>query len=49
MEQLQGIKNFAVNINPIMLRIKHGKKPTAQELQSILQFYLEVLDFLNKA
>ena len=49
MEQIQGIKNFAVNIKPIMLKIKDGKRRfTAAELQSILQFYLEVADYLSR-
>ena len=47
MERLQGIKNFAINIKPIMVKIRNGKKPpTTQELHDILQFYLEVVDYL---
>lgn len=49
MEQLQGLKNFTANIKPTMLKIKDGKKPIASEMQSILQFYLEVVDYLSKA
>ena len=49
MEQTEGIRNFAVNIKPIMLKIKDGKRRfTAGELQSILQFYLEVVDCLSR-
>lgn len=46
MTQLEGLKNFAVNIKPTMLKIKEGKKLTQSELQAILQFYLEVMDYL---
>lgn len=47
MTQLQGLKNFAVNIKPTMLKIKDGKRIHPDELQNVLQFYLEVLDYLN--
>ena len=48
MEQKQGIKNFAVNIKPIMEKCRHGKKLTKQEQETIVQFYLEVVDFISK-
>ena len=46
MTQLEGIRNFAVNIKPAMLKIKAGKKLSYSELQSVLQFYLEVVDYV---
>ena len=56
MEQKQGLKNFAVNIKPTMLKIKtnvdEGQGRPAKldyhEQYNILQFYLEVVDYLNK-
>lgn len=47
MTQEQGIKNFAVNIKPTMLKIKENKELTQSELDSVLQFYLEVVDYLG--
>ena len=56
MEQKQGLKNFAVNIKPTMLKIKtnvdegqgRATKLDYHEQYIILQFYLEVIDYLNK-
>lgn len=56
MTQTEGLKNFAANIKPVMLKIKKsvsdGKGKPAQlglsEQNSILQFYLEVADYLSK-
>ncbi len=47
MTQLERLKNFAENIKPTMLKIKEGKKPTIDELKSVLQFYLETIDFIG--
>lgn len=47
MEQSKGLKNFTVNIKPTMAKIKDGKKLTNSELQSILEFYLEVVDYIS--
>lgn len=49
MTQLEGLRNFALNIKPTMLSIKNGEKVSQPELASLLQFYLEVLDYLSKA
>ena len=54
--QVQGLKNFSVNIKDTMLKIKDavrdgkGKpaKLTIHEQNSIMQFYLEVVDYLGK-
>ena len=48
MTQLEGIRNFAKNIEPTMKKIKRKEKVKTEELQSVLQFYLEVLDYLGK-
>jgi hypothetical protein len=50
--QLQGLKNFSQNIKPTMLKIKeakYGKPPklSSEELNSILQFYLETINYLS--
>lgn len=59
-EQKQGLKNFSENIRPIMLKVKQivdyragntvsmQKAFTKQELNSILQYYLEVVNYLSK-
>lgn len=47
MEQLEGLRNFAVNLKPTMKQIEGRKKLLPSELQSILQFYLEVVDYLS--
>lgn len=49
MTQLQGIKNFAINLKPSILKIKNGKKLLPDELNSIREFYLEVVDYTWKA
>jgi hypothetical protein len=58
--QLQGLANFAGYIKPIMHKVKQiidyragdkvsmQKAFTKQELNSILQFYLETCDYLSK-
>lgn len=46
-DQLQGLKNFAVNIKATMLKIKNREKVSKPELDSVLQFYLETIDFLG--
>ncbi len=48
MEQKQGIKNFAVNIKPIMQKCNAGVRITKDEQKQIVQFYLEVVDHLSK-
>jgi len=54
MTQLEGLKNFSLNIQSTMLKIKEatrrGKaaKLGSLEQNSILQFYLEVVDYLSK-
>lgn len=48
MEQKEGLKNFAVNIKPIMERIRDKKSLSTSQLQSILQFYIEVVNFISK-
>ena len=41
---MDGIKNFCVNIKPVMLKVKNGEKLTNSERDQILQFYLEVVN-----
>ena len=54
MTQLEGLKNFSLNIKGTMLRIKEatGRGKVARlgfhEQDTILQFYLEVVDYLSK-
>ncbi len=48
MEQKQGIQNFVVNIRETMLRLKNGEKLTNDEQKAIVEFYLEVADFIWK-
>ena len=43
MTQIQGLKNFSINIKDTI-----GKKLLPDERHSIVQFYLEVLDYLNE-
>lgn len=47
MTQKQGLKNFAVNIKGTMKKCQNGEKLTKDEQNTILQFYLEVVDFLG--
>jgi hypothetical protein len=56
MEQKQGLKNFCFNIEKTMMKINvavnDGKGKPAKldyhEQHHILQFYLEVVDYLSK-
>lgn len=48
MTQLEGLKNFAQNVKPVMQKCKNRQKLTKSEQQSILQFYFEVVDYLAK-
>ena len=47
MLQLDGLKNFAGNMKPIMLKVKNREALSTTELENILQFYLEVVDYLS--
>lgn len=55
-EQLTGLKNFAVNIRPIahkldtIIKYKAGDKATLTKVEanSLLQFYLETVNYLSK-
>ena len=49
MKQLQGLKNFSLNIRELMLKCKNGEKITREEQQTIVEFYLETIDYLSKA
>ena len=49
MEQKQGLKNFSVNINPIIKKLHFtNDKLTKSERESIFQFYMEVISYLSK-
>lgn len=48
MEQKQGLKNMAINIEKSMVKITKREKLTQTELDSIAQFYLEVVNYLSK-
>lgn len=48
MTQLEGLKNFCENIQRTMFKIKDGEKLEAHDKNDILQFYLEVVDYLSK-
>ena len=40
---MENLKNFIMNMNPTMLKVKHGEKLTESECNQIVQFYLEVI------
>ena len=40
------LQNFSKSIKPVMLKIKNKQKLTSEELESILQFYLEAVQEL---
>ena len=43
---MEDLKNFLINIKPIMLKVKNGEELTDNEREEIVQFYLEVSSFL---
>ena len=43
----EGLKNFCLNISPIMKKLKENQKLTISENQTLVQFYLEVIANLN--
>lgn len=47
MEQKQGLVNFAQNVEPIIQKCRDRKKLMISEQESIVQFYLEVLNYLT--
>ena len=47
-EQKQGIRNFVLNIQETMLKLKDGERLTKDEHKTIVAFYLEVADFIRK-
>lgn len=48
MEQKTGIQNFVVNLKETMLKLKNGERLTRDEQKTIVEFYLEVADFIWK-
>jgi hypothetical protein len=54
MTQIQGLKNFSINIKKTMLKISDARKGNKvaklfpEEQSEILEFYLEVVDYLSK-
>ena len=54
MTQLEGLRNFSINIKDTMLKIKDATRNSklarleSHEQDNILQFYLEVVDYLSK-
>jgi hypothetical protein len=52
MTQLEGLKNYSLNINGIMEKLHTTKNPTVKlsfsEAHSLVNFYLEVVDYLSK-
>ncbi len=47
MENSQGLRNFVRNIQPIMMKCKHGENLTKGEQAEILEFYLETIHVLS--
>jgi hypothetical protein len=48
---ISGLKNFAVNIRPLMKKMQLSFSPrilTPKEMNEIVQFYLETVDVLGK-
>ena len=48
MANKQGLVNFTHNIKPIMEKCRDGKKLTKDEQGTIVQYYLEVIVFINE-
>lgn len=52
MTQLEGLKNFSGNIKATMMKLHETKNPTVKltysEAHSLVNFYLEVVDYLSK-
>ena len=48
MEQLQGVKNFIRNIKPIMDKCNRDENLSKDEKRIIIEFWLEVTDFIYK-
>jgi len=48
MDQKDGLINFSKNITPIMGKCKNGQKLTKEEQNTIVEFYLEVLNYIMK-
>ncbi len=46
MGQKQGLKNFALNIQPAIHKLRDRAKLSEGEQESIVQFYLEVVNYL---
>ncbi len=46
--QLQGLKNFSENIKDTMLKLRTKEKLTPSERESIVQYYLEIVDYLSQ-
>lgn len=45
-DKKEGLKNFCINIKPIIFKIKHKNKLSLDELKQILEFYREVTYFI---
>lgn len=45
----EGLTNFVKNIEPIISKCQDRKKLTPSEQESLVQFYLEVIHYLNNS
>jgi len=45
---VEDIKNFCINIKPVMLKVKNGKKLIESDRNLIVQFYLDVANLAYK-
>ncbi len=44
---MEGLKNFALNIKPLMFKLRTNEKLTKEEKEKIVQFYLEVINVVT--
>lgn len=47
MESSKGLRNFVQNIQPVIMKCKHGEKLTKDDRSQIVEFYLEAIHVLS--
>jgi hypothetical protein len=47
MSDISLVRNFIINIRPVMLKLKQGFSLTKEEREQVIQFYIEISTWFN--
>jgi hypothetical protein len=46
-ELFQNIKNMAINMHDVMMKVKNGEELSADERKQIIEYHVETVSFLS--